>query len=241
VFGAEGAITDLRKVDGDCKAIGRDPKSLWKTGFTLGCVLQDGEAYDSPRARAQAGPQAIVILHNAVESDERGSPVALPPALQPALQAYRKIYQSFPRDERHLLLHAGHLTQVRPEDDAFLNGEFLRAVTMTGTRNEIRDRLATLEAGGFHEIAIQLVPGQEDALEQWAEVLGTRGLGARRSGLGRPSRPSHPKRGEVASGLRGGAPFCGPGGDGEREAGQGGICPTPSQANADAAPLAFRL
>jgi hypothetical protein len=112
---------------------------------------------------------------------------------------------------------------------------------MTGTRNEIRDRLATLEAGGFHEIAIQLVPGQEDALEQWAEVLGTRGLGARRSGLGRPSRPSHPKRGEVASGLRGGAPFCGPGGDGEREAGQGGICPTPSQANADAAPLAFRL
>jgi 5,10-methylenetetrahydromethanopterin reductase len=175
IFGAEGAIADLRKVDGDCKAIGRDPNSLWKTGFTLGCVLEDGEAYDSPRARAQAGPQAIVILHNAVESEERGSPLALPPALQPALQAYRTIYQSFPRDERHLLLHEGHLTHVRPEEEAFLNGEFLRAVTMTGTRSEIRDRIATLDAGGFHEIAIQLVPGQEDALEQWAEVLGTRG------------------------------------------------------------------
>ena len=175
VFGVEGAIADLRKLDADCKVIGRDPNTLWKTGFTLGCVLQDGEASDSPRARAQAGPQAIVILHNAVESEERGSPLTLPPTLQPALQAYRKIYQGFPRDERHLLLHEGHLTHVRPEEEAFLNSEFLRAVTMTGTRNEIRHRIATLEAGGFHEIAIQLVPGQEAALEQWAEVLGTRG------------------------------------------------------------------
>jgi 5,10-methylenetetrahydromethanopterin reductase len=38
---------------------------LAATDFVLGCVLQDGEAYDSERAMAQAGPRAAVVLHRA--------------------------------------------------------------------------------------------------------------------------------------------------------------------------------
>ena len=173
VIDCDKAIDDLRRVDEDCRAIGRDPKTLHKTGFTLGAVLRDGEAADGARARAQAGPQALVIFHNTVESADRGSILEIPAALRPAIEAYANgIYMKIPADERHLLLHEGHLTHVRPEEEQFLNGDFLRAVTLTGRPEEIRERVGKLEAAGFDEIAIQLVPGQEEALEDWARVFG---------------------------------------------------------------------
>ena len=35
-------------------------------------MLAEGEPFDSPRARAQAGPHATIVLHNLVEREQFG-------------------------------------------------------------------------------------------------------------------------------------------------------------------------
>ena len=61
---AKAAIADMQQAWREASV---DPASRAATAFTGGCVLKDGEAWDSPRARAQAGPHATVALHNGVE------------------------------------------------------------------------------------------------------------------------------------------------------------------------------
>jgi 5,10-methylenetetrahydromethanopterin reductase len=171
-FGDDAAIEDLRSVDAACRARGRDPATLYTTAFTLGCVLAEGEAGDSPRARAQAGPQAACLLHSFVEADERGSVLELPANLKQAVAAYRAIHATYqPEDARYLTLHRGHLIFLRPEEEAFISSDLLRAVTFTGTAEEIRDRIRALREAGYRQWTIQLVGGHEDAVEEWAEVV----------------------------------------------------------------------
>ena len=42
--------------------------------------------------------------------------------------------------------------------------------TYTATEKELRDRFAALAAAGYSEIAVQIVPGQEHALEDWGRI-----------------------------------------------------------------------
>jgi 5,10-methylenetetrahydromethanopterin reductase len=87
--------------------------------------------------------------------------------------AYREIYTTYePADARYLTLHRGHLTFVRPEEEAFIGADLLRAVTFTGTAEEIRDRIRALRDAGYRQWTVQLVHGHEDAVEQWAQVVG---------------------------------------------------------------------
>src|SRR6185436_13102602 len=75
------------------KGAGIDPATRVATAFTGGCVLRDGEPFDSPRAKAQAGPHATVALHNLVEQEQFGNfGRGVPPALAPLVERYREIY-----------------------------------------------------------------------------------------------------------------------------------------------------
>jgi 5,10-methylenetetrahydromethanopterin reductase len=171
-FGDEGAARDLAALCDSCRESSRDPKSLYKTAFTLGCVLGEGEDADSPRARAQAAPQAACMLHSFVEAEEFGSPLPLPADLGPLVAEYRKLYQGYePADARYLALHRGHLMFVRPDEASLVPGALTRAVTYTGVPEELRERLRGLREVGYDQWAIQIVPGHEDALEQWADVV----------------------------------------------------------------------
>ena len=67
---ARDAVADMQKA---WRAAGVDPAGCVATAFTGGCVLADGEAFDSPRARAQAGPHATIALHNLVEIEQFGN------------------------------------------------------------------------------------------------------------------------------------------------------------------------
>ena len=153
-----------------CRAAGRDPATLYKTAFTLGCVLRDGEDGGSPRARAQAGPLVSVLFHALTEGTV--NPSLLPPDLAAAAAEYRRLYESWePADERYLRLHAGHLLHVRPEEERFVTPELIRNGTFTGTPAELRDRIHQLRDAGYDQLAIQLVRGHEDALEDWARLF----------------------------------------------------------------------
>jgi 5,10-methylenetetrahydromethanopterin reductase len=172
MFGIEGALADIGAVFEACRANGRDPESLYSNAFTLGCVLAEGEACDGPRAKAQAGPQAACLLHSFVEAEERGSVLPLPPALKEPVAAYRRVYQGYqPPDARYLTLHRGHLLFLRPDEEAFVGGDLIQAVTFTGTREELRERIRALRDAGYRQWTIQLVPGHEDAVDEWADVV----------------------------------------------------------------------
>jgi 5,10-methylenetetrahydromethanopterin reductase len=165
------ALQATQLVDSACDAAGRDRKSLYRTGFTLGCVLAEGESADGPRARAQAGPLATVLFHALAEQSLEAP---LPPELESAVEAYRKIYEGYePADARYLELHRGHLMWVREEEEPFISADLIRGLTLTGTASELRERIRALRDGGYDQLAIQLVPGHEQALDDWAPVLET--------------------------------------------------------------------
>ncbi len=161
VLGHAGKVRDA------VRAAGRDPAGFPMVCFALGCVLGDGEDANGPRARAQAGPVAAVALHWLVE----GEPADVPEPLRPVIDAYRKVYEGYPPDERYLCLHRGHLIAMRDDEAGFVNGDLIRATSLTGTPAELRDQFRALEAAGYTQVAIQVVPGQEDALEDWAQFM----------------------------------------------------------------------
>lgn len=163
------ALHELGQVRESCRAIGRDPQTLAATAFSLGCVLESGEPADGPRAMAQAGPWIPVLFHAFVEQsiDE-----ILPPEIKQSIGEFREVVRSYePADAPYLTLHRGHLAFIRPEERRFVTGERLRAFSLTGTADQIRERVLQLRDGGFDELAIQLVPGHEDAIEDWARLF----------------------------------------------------------------------
>jgi 5,10-methylenetetrahydromethanopterin reductase len=163
------ALDESNAVRDACEAAGRKRDAVYTTCLNLGCVLQPGEAYDSPRARAQAGPWPAIAWHWLVEDDIEAN---VPPDLRPLIEAYREIYRTYePPDARYMTLHDGHLMYLRPEEEQFITGEMLKALTLTGTAEEIRERVSALEAAGYDQVAVQLVPGSEDAIDEWAAVL----------------------------------------------------------------------
>jgi 5,10-methylenetetrahydromethanopterin reductase len=56
----------------------------------------------------------------------------------------------------------GHLMYLLPEEEH---------LTFTGTMPELRDKLRMLRDAGYRQWTIQLVPGHEDAIEDWAHVI----------------------------------------------------------------------
>jgi 5,10-methylenetetrahydromethanopterin reductase len=167
---ARAAVADMQAA---WRAAGIDPGTRVAMAFTGGCMLEEGEAFDSPRARAQAGPHATVALHNLVEADEFGNfGRGVPPALTPLVERYREIYRAYePADARYLQNHRGHLMFLRPEEQEVCTAELIRSVTFTGTRTELRDRIRELGAAGYNHFAIRIAHGHPEMLEEWAEVF----------------------------------------------------------------------
>jgi 5,10-methylenetetrahydromethanopterin reductase len=167
---ASGAIADMQAA---WREVGRDPAALSATATIAGCVLRDGEASDSPRAKAHAGPTATIALHSLVERDEFGDlGRPIPPQLAPLIERYRQIYLKYePADARYLSNHRGHLMFLRPEEQAICTAELIRATTFTGTRAELRERVRELGRVGFDHVGVTVRHGYPEMLEEWADVL----------------------------------------------------------------------
>ena len=155
------------------RAAGIDPATRVATAFTGGAVLKDGEAADSPRVKAQAGPHATIALHNLVEVDQFGNMGrSVPPALTHLLERYRAIYERYePADARYLQNHRGHLMFLRPEEDEVCTADLIRTLTFTATVSELRDRIRELRAAGYTHFSIHIRHGHPEMLEEWADVF----------------------------------------------------------------------
>ncbi len=141
--------------------------------LTGGVVLDEHEPADSARAVAQAGPRAAMLLHRAADAALMGLPTiaAIPPEVADTVAAYVEKSRSFrPQGAHYLENHRGHLMFVKPEERAFVTGDLIRLMTFAAPEKELKDRIGKLAAAGYTEIAIQIVPGQEHAIEDWGRI-----------------------------------------------------------------------
>ena len=167
------AVSALESMQTAWQEAGHDPQELSATAFALGCVLEEGEAYDSPRAMAQAGPRAAVTLHRAADEALAGwqnSSVTFP-SFTDAVSGYVELAQSFePADAPYLVNQQGHLMFVKPEERPFVTAELIRDTSFTATREVLVERIAALRDAGYTQFTVQLTPGQESAIEDWASI-----------------------------------------------------------------------
>ncbi|MGD0110106.1 MAG: LLM class flavin-dependent oxidoreductase [Rhodopila sp.] len=168
-------VAAMRAMQQSWDKAGNDMTDLTAVAFALGCVLQPGEPADSERAMAQAGPRAAVLLHRAADEALTGLPNTspIPPELAEPVAAYVELAKAFkPADARYLANHRGHLMAVKPIERPFVTGEMIRQTTFTGTEPDLLERIAALRDGGYTQFTVQLVPGQEAAIEDWARIAG---------------------------------------------------------------------
>jgi alkanesulfonate monooxygenase SsuD/methylene tetrahydromethanopterin reductase-like flavin-dependent oxidoreductase (luciferase family) len=170
---AAAASAALREMRSRREAAGHDAEALDSIVLTGGAILSDGEPADSPRAIAQAGPRAAMLLHRAADQALAGLPNAtpIPPAIAETVARYVELARKFrPQGAHYLENHRGHLMFVKPEERPFVTAELIRQTTITATEPEIKRRIDALADAGYTEIAIQVVPGQEHAIEDWGRI-----------------------------------------------------------------------
>jgi 5,10-methylenetetrahydromethanopterin reductase len=171
VPGGIGAIESMQQ---SWAAAGRPAGDLYATAWVCGCVLQPGEAADSPRAVAQAGPRAATLLHRAADADQQGwqNTMNVPEeGIVDAISGYVEMARHFePPDARYLFNHRGHFVFVKPEERRFVTAELIRRTTFTATEQELKQRIEALREAGWNQLVIPIVPGEERALEDWARI-----------------------------------------------------------------------
>ncbi len=155
------------------QAADRNAKDYIATAVVGGCVLAEGEAYDSKRAKALAGPHAMIALHNQVEAAEAGfTRPPMPAHLQPLLEQYRALYMTYqPPDARYLTNHRGHLMFLKPEEAHLCTAALIQATTFTGTKPALREQLRGLRDAGYDHFSITIRHGHPEMLEEWIEVF----------------------------------------------------------------------
>ena len=156
------------------RAAGLDEADLYATNFALGRVLEASEPTDSDRAIREAGPRAAVTLHRAVDEAVRGLPndSKLPDWLRDLAQRYVQAAAGFAPEETdcYLVNHRGHLMFVRDVERPFITAELIKRTSWTGTKTELIAEIGALRDAGFRQFTIQLIPGAEGAIEDWARV-----------------------------------------------------------------------
>ena len=167
----ENGIKEVEAMRDAWKQAGHAMSDLYTTAFALGCVLQDGEPADSPRAMAQAGPRAAVMLHRAADEALVGLKPGVAMLSTPEIDGYIEFARGFkPEDARYLENHRGHLMFVKPEEKKFVSAKMIAETSFTATEGEIKQRIEALRAGGYSQFTIQLVPGHEKAIEDWGRI-----------------------------------------------------------------------
>ncbi len=144
--GPKGLAAARELADGVMCVGNAQPGFAWCALLSLGTVLDDGESVDAPRVVQAAGPGLTVMYHGIYETG--GTAVdGFPGGAE-----WRARLEEIPAAQRHLALHEEHLVSVSDRDRPLLDGDMLKAMTWTGTADEIRSRLAQAVAEGASEI-----------------------------------------------------------------------------------------
>lgn len=141
------------------------------TVFALGAVLGGTDAENREKLMAQAAPWTAVMFHNMLDGI-MPVPLNLPENISAIVDEYQLLLKDYqPEDAKYLMVHRGHLMFLREEEKRLITPELAQATSLSGSRDELVDKIRRLAEAGYNQLAIQLVQGQESALEDWAEVF----------------------------------------------------------------------
>jgi 5,10-methylenetetrahydromethanopterin reductase len=123
----------------------------WVSYLFWGTIRDEDEPADSDRVRAAGGPGWALAYHGAYEF---GTPLTdLPGGAE-----WQAVIERHPLEERHLAVHAQHCVGLNEADQAAWDAggrALLDEVTMSGTRDDVRRRLAELGDHGVTEVVFQ--------------------------------------------------------------------------------------
>jgi 5,10-methylenetetrahydromethanopterin reductase len=143
--------TDVRESDGDVYA-----------QFNA-TILAPGEELDDDRVIDAGGPPAALHLHLGDGGAAGGTDEA---------EEFARRLDAVPDRVRHLEMHRGHLAEVTDLERDLITAELMSRTTSTGTPDQVRDNLATVEAEGFTGIVYApMGPDIAHELRAMAELL----------------------------------------------------------------------
>ncbi len=128
-------------------------QGYYTTALTTMVVLDEGEAVDSPRVKAECGAMAMAAVHYAYDQ-YRNFGHQPPNALAGIWDDYTALLESYPEERRHQRIHAGHNCWVLEEEERFLTPEVLTASSMIGTRETLVERIRALDEVGLDQLMI---------------------------------------------------------------------------------------
>ena len=141
--------------------------------LTTICVLEPGEAVDSPRVREQVGAFAIAALHYAYEQyhqfgREPGDHV------RDIWDDYVAMVEAVPEQRRHLRTHLGHNCWVIPEEERFVTAPLIEQSCLVGTAGALRERIAALGEAGLDQVVVlpPLAPRRAVLADVGRELIG---------------------------------------------------------------------
>ncbi len=156
-LGPKGDAVARSRADG-LYAVGRPPAFAtayrWVAFLAWGTVLDAGEDRSGERVRAAAGPGVVVAYHTTYKHAGAEAVRALPGG-----DAWLDVVARIPADRRHLAAHTGHLVELNEADTAAWHASgsiLLTRLTLSGTAEEVRERIDELASEGVTELVFQL-------------------------------------------------------------------------------------
>lgn len=147
-----------------------ETKPAWRAvGSVWGTVVDDGEDLASDRVLDAAGPALAMLYHGSYEMGGAAAVDRLPGG-----EAWRATIETVPPNERHLLIHEGHLCGLTDRDRQAVRtaGSMLPAVTLTGSAAEVRAKADAIAEVGATELIYQPSGDIPRELERMAGALG---------------------------------------------------------------------
>jgi 5,10-methylenetetrahydromethanopterin reductase len=139
----------------------------WLSTPFFGTVLDEGESPESDRAYAAAGPGVSLLYHLLYEFYGGQGVDELPGGA-----AWRTRIDAVPNNRRHLVLHRGHGHYVSELDQEFIPRSTVREMTITGTADEVRQKVEALRELGMTEVMYNPAgPDVPRELERFAAAM----------------------------------------------------------------------
>ncbi len=145
-----------RAIEAGASAAGRtiDRERFHTCTLTTIVVLDDDETIESPRVFEQCGAFAVAGLHYAYEQWRNFGRRPSSPAMLEVWDDYVAVVERVPESHRHQRIHEGHNCWVVPEEVPFVTTDLMASSCMIGTAEQLRDRLADLDAAGLDQVMI---------------------------------------------------------------------------------------
>jgi len=143
-------------LEAGAREAGRDlqpGENYYTTALTTIVVLEEGEAVDSERVKAECGAMAMAAVHYSYDQ-HRNFGHQPPSYLAGIWDDYTALLESYPAERRHQRIHAGHNCWVIEEEERFLTPDVLTASSMIGTQDDLLERLHDLATAGLNQLMI---------------------------------------------------------------------------------------